>query len=383
VTKIYKIQGGNLVMRFKKIIAFTMAATMVLGSTVTAFATDTTIAADSTTASEATGAGTNAYYDKNVMKVVVPTLSGAFDYKVDPEGAVASAKKYDGVEVTSVTDTTGLVFKNKDGEKYKVTNASDPFTITNKSAIPVNVSIEYMADATGKDITTVASKKDFSGTNDGPIYLEMSLTNDATQVFKTSATTIQTTLLSGFDGYEVSNASGSTYTFAAKDGYTAWPTSSFVITGAINKDLALAEWFNAPSGEATTRTAKSVPKISVKYSFTKVADALELSAVFGGDVLYVYKTSDGFTTGGGFGDAITSMTINGKTVASPSGLLKSAGTDFTTKYIEVPFATIAPLFGVAAGDIASLTAAEKQTILGYVKAIQVTADSKTYYGEVQ
>lgn len=367
-------------MKFKKIIAFTMAATMVLGSSLTVFAADTNVTANSgSTPSEATGTGTNAYYDKNIMKVVVPTLSGAFDYKVDPEGAVSQVKKYDGVEVSSVTDTTGLIFKNKDGEKFKVTNSSDPFVITNKSAIPVNVAIEYKADNTSKDITTVATKSDFSGNSDGPIYLELQLTNDVPQVFKTAATTIQTTLLSGVNGYEVTNASGSTYALAEKTDYAAWPTSTFVITGAINKDLALSTWFN--TGDSG-RTAKTVPSVSVKYTFTKVEDALGLSAVFGGDVLYVYKTSDGFATGGGFTADPTTMTINGKSV-TVTGLAKSAGTDYTTKYIEVPFDTIAKLFLGSTADVSKLTDAEKATIKGYVKAIEVTADSKTYYGEVQ
>ena len=374
-------------MNLKKIVAFTVAATMVLGSSVTAFAND--ITANTTTASEATGTGTSAYVDTNVMKVTLPTLSGAFDYKVDPEGIVSQIKKYDAAEVTSVTDTTGVIFKNKDGETtYKVTNTSDAFTITNKSAVPVEVGVEYKltaAESNALAITALSSTSDFSGTGDSEKALWMGLvpTNDSVKTFTdTVQTDAGNVLLSGIDGYEFANASGSTYTFAVKTDYSDWPTFDFYLTGAINKDLALDTWYTE---EDSTRTAKNVPTVSVKFTLTKVADALSASAMFIGDDLYVWKTSDGLVTGGGFSADPTAISINGKAVASSglTGTAVSLGDQYTTKCIKVPFATIAGLFGTYTADqITAMTADDKDAIKAYVKAVKVVS-TNTYYGEIQ
>jgi len=376
----------------KRFIALAMVASMAIGSTMTSFAADPDPITENTgagTGSEATGTGTNAWYDKNVMKVVVPTLAGAFDYKIDPEGAVSQIKKFDTVDVTSVTDTTGVIFKNKDGDSsYKVTNSSDPFTITNKSAIPVEVAVTYKAEAAAQDpiaLSLLSTTIDFSASGEATgkaLYLELQPTNDVGHAFTADAAgkTFNISLPTGFDGYEVKNASSSVYTFAEKSDYKDWPVGEFVLTGAINKDMPLSTWYKAKSGE-TAASALKAPTISVTYKFTGIADALGATADFAGtDDLYIWKSSvENPLEDGGFGTTAPTVTINGKAVTG-------AAIDSTYKgVVKVPFASIVKAFDSSITDaaITAMTAEEKAKYKGYVKAVKASVTSgNTYYGEI-
>lgn len=374
------------IMKFKKIAALALATTMALGCSLTAFAADTEVTASTGngTGSEATGAGSTGWYDSNVMKVVVPTLANAFDYKVDPEGAVSQSKNYEGTEVTSVADETGLVFKNKDGDKFKVTNSSDPFVITNKSSIPVEVSVTYKATVANTDplaIDNFSTTADFSGEGDSAkaLYIALLPTNDKAQVFnkETAGQTFTTTLLSGEDGYEVKWNSDK-YEYTAISDYDKWPTSSFVATGAINKDLPLTTWYVPKAGE-TAAKAKNVPSLSVTYKFTAVENALSASTYWLDDqTLYIWKTSAAdFVTDGEFTADSLAVAVNGKVIA---------GAAIDTQYkghVKLSLEQIATAFGYTWAD---MTADEKVALKGMVKTVKVTQKAgegtKIYYGEL-
>jgi hypothetical protein len=378
-------------MNIKRILAFTMAATMVAGSAMTAFASEPTPAtADVTTAVGLSGTGSSAYVDKNVMSVVVPTAN--FNYKVDPEGVVAIAKNYEGTAVTKVEDKTGVLFLNTAANGAKtVSNKSDAFTITNKSAIPVQLGVTYYVEDGANDhqvavASALGTSADFtaSGNTGKAIYLGLIADGvDTEKAFTaTNTTAAQYTLLSGEAGYKYAyDSTASAYTFTIDSAYTKFPTTTFYITGAINKDLAMSTWYYTADG---VRKAKAVPKINFKYTLTGVRDAIALTAgFFGSDDLYVGKTSDGFATGGGFADDPDSFKINGRTVAV-SGLASSLGSDFTTKVYKVDFATIAPLFGYSSAEISAMDATAKAKVKAMVKSVELTETSggATYYGEV-
>lgn len=379
----------------KKIIAFVVASTMIVGSSMTAFAADTDITTNTGegAGSEATGTGSSAWYDTNVMKVVVPTLAGAFDYKVDPEGAVSQSKNWEGTTVTSVEDSTGLVFKNTVAENsYKVTNSSDPFTLTNKSAIPVEVSVTYKvaaADSNPLAIDNFSTTADFSNTtaaadnSSKALYLALKPSNDKTQVFNKEATgqSFTTTLLTGFDGYKVDyDSTNKKYTFAADEDYKNWPTSEFVLTGAINKDLPLSTWYTTVSN---TDTMLNVPKVSVTYKFTAVKDALDASAYLLDNDLYIWKTTAAdFMTDGEFvsdTNNVLEVYINGKAITSPAIDTQYKG------HVKLSLEQIATAFGYTWAD---MTDAEKTELKTYIKTFKVgqgkngTASAKYYYGEL-
>jgi hypothetical protein len=373
-------------MKFKKTLAFTMAAAMMVGSSMTAFATEPTPAtADVTTAVGLTGTGSSAYVDKNVMSVVVPTAN--FDYKIDPEGVLSEVKSYDGTAVTSVTDNTGVVFLNTGADSSKtVSNYSDAFTITNKSAVPVNLGVTYyVEDGASSNQIAVASalsaKSDLS--DNKAIYLGLipyGLDNELAFT-ATSTTATNFMLLSAEEAYKVTN-SGTTYTYAIDSTYTgAFPTISFYLTGAINKDIAMNTWYYDDNG---TRKPKTAPKINFKYTLTSVKDSFgAIAGFYGGDDLFVAKATDNWATGGGFDafndTAVTAITINGRSVTpAAANVEKLTGDQYTTSYVKITMDELAPLFGYT-GD---LTAEDKATIKSYVKAVTVT-QTNTYYGEVQ
>lgn len=94
-------------MKLRKLMAGSLAATMVIGSGTTAFAAD-----------GATGTGTSfEHMDTEITSVTLPTddaVNGTFNYYVDPERAVNSANKLaDGTAVTANDD--GVYFKVADG----------------------------------------------------------------------------------------------------------------------------------------------------------------------------------------------------------------------------------------------------------------------------
>lgn len=98
-------------MKLRKLMAGTLAATMVIGSGAMAFAADET-------ANGATGTGTSfEHMNTEITSVTLPTASqvaGVFNFYVDPERAVNSAGKLaDGTAVTA--NDEGVYFKVADG----------------------------------------------------------------------------------------------------------------------------------------------------------------------------------------------------------------------------------------------------------------------------
>jgi len=378
-------------MNLKKIVAFSMVATMVMGSSLTVLATDVTADLGAGSEKEITGEGTEVYASKNIMKVALPTnLENLFDYKVDPDGLISTAKKYGTVELTSVEGDTGVLFKNANSSgattTYSASNVSDPVSIINKSMIPVEIGVTATltaADSQPIALTTLSTTADFSGTGDSSkaLYLGLYPTNDTIRALGSSAVTANNILLDAADQYALSVDSSGNYSWAVPDESKAeYPVFNFYLTGAINKDVAASTWYTETDG---TRTANNPPKVSVKFTLTGVKDVVSASAAFIENDLYVWKTSDGLTTGGGFSADPTSFTINGKTV-TVTGLAVSLGNDYTTKCIKVPFATVANLFGTYTSDqISKMSAEEKATITGYVKAVKAVADSNNYYCEIE
>lgn len=97
-------------MKFKKVMAVILAATMVVGCGVTAFAED---------ANGATGTGTSFdHVDKKVISVTLPTTDEAnvFDYYVDPERLINDAE--------TLADGTTQVTPNDDGVYFKNSNVT-------------------------------------------------------------------------------------------------------------------------------------------------------------------------------------------------------------------------------------------------------------------
>lgn len=362
-------------MNFKKIVAFTIATTMVLGSSLTAFATEATTDIETGTAAtsgkELIGTGSEAFVNKNVLKVTVPTdVSKVFDYKVDPQGLIAETGSFAGTAVTG--DATGVVFKNT-GDK--ISNESDPVVVTNKSstAVEMAITLKLTAASDGLATSVMADSDDFTTTANASkaLYLGVKATNDSERAMGASDVTVGNILLSGEDQYEAKWATDK-YVYEEKSD-AKFDDFEFTVVGAINKSLAPTTW--ATVADNGTVTVKNPPAISVKFTLTQVKDALPAGVAFVGDDLYVWNANAAdLNVDGGLGTtAPTAVTVNGKSV-TVSDFQLVAG------YGLITFDKIAPLFTSKAVD--DLTAEEKTQIKNYVKAVKATFASATFYGEI-
>ena len=99
--------------KFKRAMAITLAAMMVIGSSVTAFAADDGHSSTGTGSSEG-------HVDKHVISVTLPTVpanSTPFNYTVDPERLVTETNnaRYDGTTFTDNAKRDGVYFLNTTG----------------------------------------------------------------------------------------------------------------------------------------------------------------------------------------------------------------------------------------------------------------------------
>ena len=136
-------------MRLRKLVAGTLAVTMVVGSGFTA------LAADQQTGT-ATGTGNSVgHVDKEVLTVTLPTnTDDVFNYHVDPERVIDLAGSLkDGTTVTK--NTEGVYFKQKDGT-YASSSEAIEFEGKNSIDVDVSVAAEVIASAEGKDIGLVS-----------------------------------------------------------------------------------------------------------------------------------------------------------------------------------------------------------------------------------
>lgn len=370
-------------MKMKKFLAVAMAATMVVGSGVTAMATSGTTDYSGTVsagnAKDITGSGTEAFVDKNVMKVTVPTtLEGLFSYKVDPQGLVSATGSYDGVEVEG--DATGVVFKNAatDGGKATISSESDPVKITNKSSVPVKMAITVKAtDAASNAIatTTLADSADFTTTaNSGKaLYLGLKSTNDIEKALTGNAVTSANILLSGASQYEPKYESGS-YVWGPKANAT-FSDYTFSLTGAINKALPNSTWVTEDSNGKVT-AIKNPPTVSVKFTLEPIYSALPaVGSFFGADDLQFVKGSATDFVMFGASESITNIEINGRTLADEKVTKTSDG------IAVVELEDLVELFDSSA-DVSNLTADEKAKYKSFVKSVKFETSGNTYYGEV-
>lgn len=209
----------------KKIMAFAMAAAVMMSSSTTVLAADVA-------QGYATGSGgIIGTVDKNVFDVVLPTnTEGTFDFTLDPQKLLNA---YDS-ETYKDANTT-LYFGTK-------TNKSDELEITNKSSMDVNVSIEAKMTNTAK-LTMVQDPADFEGSKETSLYLGLILDGDEPVALEQEGTVEATTTLDKVpeDQWEMKGnpLSDEGATWELKDDATGFDVAKFQMTGACNSN---ADW---------------------------------------------------------------------------------------------------------------------------------------------
>lgn len=248
---------------FKKMLAGTLALTMVLGASVTALAQTGDPTGSGSTTSDGTFEG---HVDKDVIAVKLPTVaadSDTFAFTMDPEGLIVATANEKYPDATFEGDT-GVYFLS-DTNTYTADSAK--LKVTNVGTVDVDVTLT--AYATVDTGITVATDAEFDGSA-AEVYLGLVVDgtvsgNGVNEVVVGADSSHAGTVVAGLKGrdanYEIT-VSGNDYVFAQKDGVadTAWNSFEFGLTGACDKN---ADWGNV----ATTNTS-----VTVTWAYAKATN---------------------------------------------------------------------------------------------------------------
>lgn len=329
----------------KRVAAFAMAATLVLGNAAVAFADEG--AANGTGSNE----GAKPEYPVDSIELPVVPDSSVYDYIVDPNALImgtmnagADNQHYDWSDFTSGQT---LFFKTfVSGATPKYSNTSDPLLFANKSANDITIKAKVVgADsytgtvkfvtgnftaAGGQEIKIAAKgayqnvKADGSGL-DTAVPVSPEYVNG---LGDSNAAKLTFDLAGNKDGYElVYDKNKSKYKYQMVSGASLWASGSFVLTGETNTANADTIWDNT-----------AVPKLKVTWSWEPKVNPLNLSGTFdstnnvfkislpdgvnvsaAGDVSSVTADGHAITTGISINDAGTVIKITKAAVKAAEG----------------------------------------------------------------
>jgi hypothetical protein len=244
----------------KRFLALVSAAAMVLAPC-TAFATDTVT---SPAIGNANSTGTvEGWVDKEVFTVVLPTVaSNSLDFILDPQGLIADTLAASGSHYYGKTFEASktLYFNRVDtGKSNDYESRSDDITITNKSSIPVEITVE--ATTTG-DAVSLTTDSAFTDSTKTEVYLALS-TGGSTDVYVDPSTS-KATLTSQLDAVDASNFevtyTNGAYSYGLKAGLsdTVFPKFTFYLTGACNSAANWGDTADIAPGVDLVWTVKGV-----------------------------------------------------------------------------------------------------------------------------
>lgn len=248
----------------KKVVAFALTASMVLGSSMTVFASDTGSTTPVTTGTGNTsGTGTvEGHVNKEVLNVVLPTVqsgSSAFAYTMDPERLIQgtdAAKYAEGTVFPKGTEDKGVYFLT--AEKTYA-NTSNTYQVINKSSCDVTLTVDVIATQKSTNDITLANSATVS-TTDPELYLGLKVGDDTKVVSSTKQTVTKTIPgTSGNFSIAVQEKNGQKeYTYKEKADASKWKAMNISMTGEVSK---------VDIGSDTT-----APTIDVTWTWVKAAD---------------------------------------------------------------------------------------------------------------
>lgn len=191
----------------------------------------------------------------DVYQVVMPTeTEGIFDFILDPQGLInaTGGAAYEGKKFEK--DST-VFFKRTDGtveEDYS--NKSDYITITNKSSVPVDVSVEVQVDTDSIKGIILSDDKEFKDDTGRSLYLAITDGENVVPVGKDGATLQATIDAVPEEAYEFVYENEK-YVYKMKEGLEGieFPEYSFQLMGAAN---GKGEW---------TELVDVAPKIMITW----------------------------------------------------------------------------------------------------------------------
>lgn len=258
---------------YKRIMAFGLAATMVMGSSMV-------VCAEGGSGSTTGDGELEGTVSTDVVSVVLPSIAvddTTFDFILDPEGLIAAT----GAARYSATFGTGTLFfanTNEDGDVTGYSNASDALTVINKSSIPVDVSLSAaVTDATG---ITLTDDSTFADDTSASVYLAITDGTNTVPITDAGASVSTQIDAAPTGSYEVQwNSTDEKYEFVlADEANTEFAEYSFQLTGASN---TAGDWSGleevAPSVEVVWNVAAHSDSYLSATSVTSSANTITLS----------------------------------------------------------------------------------------------------------
>lgn len=323
-------------MRLRKLVAGTLAVTMVVGSGFTA------LAADQQTGT-ATGTGDSVgHVDKEVLTVTLPTATdNVFDYHVDPERVIDLAGSLkDGTTVTK--NAEGVYFKQKDGT-YASSSEAIEFEGKNSIDVDVSVAAEVIASAEGKDIGLVSDDTALTAATTPALLMTLKV-GDATQAITSTGATAKATLAGKQDNFVVKSESGE-FKYVAKDDAAGWEKTSVQLSGKTN-EVDVPSDMTAPTIQLTWTIEKHMAYTDEtgygnwsgdlwlgKDSSTGFDSSSLTVEVSDGGTTYIPVASDKYTMDSNNWVSISWANITEALGGEPSGTVYVRVTDGTTRYI--------------------------------------------------
>ncbi len=305
-------------MKLKKLMAGTLAATMVLGSSVMVFA--------ETQAGGATGTGTSVgHVDKEVLTVTLPTnTDSVFNYWVDPERVIDLAGSLsDGTTVTKNDD--GVYFKQSDNT-YKSSSNDVEFEGKNSVAVDVSVAAEVTANAGGKDIELVADEDALTAATTPALLMKLTVGTDTKAI--TSEGAAAKAKLDGVpNNFEVKVDNGA-YVYSAKVGATGWAKTAVKLSGKTN-NMEISSDMTAPAIKLTWTIEKHVDSYLSATTMTASSNSVTLSLP---DETTLSKVELTLTDGTGAAELTngSQYTLTGTTLTVPAENITSwVGANYT------------------------------------------------------
>lgn len=298
-------------MKLRRVMAGTLAATLVLGSSMMVFA------ADPQTGS-ATGEGTSiGHVDKEVLTVTLPTedanLNSTFSYKVDPERVIDLAGKLtDNTAVTKNAD--GVYFKNKDNS-YSSSSDEVEFEGKNSVAVDISVAAEVTASEGGKDIALVADNDALTAATTPALLMNLTVGSD-TKAITSEGATAKAKLDGKPDNFEVT-VEGNAYKYTAKSSAAGWSKTSVKLSGKTNNMDVPAD-MTAPKIKLTWTVSKHVDSYLSATTMTASSNSVTLSLP---DSVTLSKAELTLADGTGAIELTNQYTLDGTTFTIPVDMI--------------------------------------------------------------
>ena len=305
--------------KFKKFMAVTVAAAMVMGGSMTAFAADTSYT-DPTFESQAVGETMTAegtgevegHVNKEVLSMILPTqATNTFSFKVDPQRLIQDTEgaKYSGATFPAANVDTGVYFMTG-ANTYS--NSSSVLRAVNKSSVNVKLTVEAKLTNAGSGFAMAETKDEAKNATDAAkLYLGLKVGNETKPVKSTDTVTIDKVIKGDPANFAPAYKSNA-YVYESIDS-AKWNAVMFNLEGAVSKYNA-ASSATAPNVQVTWKYAKAdsndqVATDTVVYTGVELSNATVSSqAGVGFDATYKLGRANTYTfTGLASGDKITAV----------------------------------------------------------------------------